>query len=163
MAVQLLFCEIFLPGFVQYSSWHSCAITVKLFIPSYGLKSIVAVLLQKRTGWDTGSIFKRNLTDFNSEFSFSLTGCLAKAKNPVCSTIYQYLEGEYLVHDILNIKISKKIMRLFNRNKKKSLFRLSPIVKVRRKHEERERPCKGIWANLACSYKEAPTPTQRLT
>ena len=33
-----------------------------------------------RAGYDTRSIFKRSLTGFNSEFSFSLTSCLTKAE-----------------------------------------------------------------------------------
>ena len=35
-----------------------------------------------QTGCNTRSIFKRSLTGLNSEFSFSYTGCLTKAKNP---------------------------------------------------------------------------------
>ena len=35
-----------------------------------------------RVGYDTGSIFKRSLTGFNSEFSFSGTCCLTKAEEP---------------------------------------------------------------------------------
>ena len=35
-----------------------------------------------RAGYDTKSIFKRSLTGLNSEFSFSLTSCLAKAEEP---------------------------------------------------------------------------------
>ena len=35
-----------------------------------------------RAGYDTRSIFKRSLTDLNSEFSFSLTSCLTKAEEP---------------------------------------------------------------------------------
>ena len=35
-----------------------------------------------RTGYDTRSIFKRSLTGFNSEFSFSWTSCLTKAEVP---------------------------------------------------------------------------------
>ena len=35
-----------------------------------------------RAGYDTRSIFKRSLTDFNSEFSFSLTSGLIKAEEP---------------------------------------------------------------------------------
>ena len=35
-----------------------------------------------RAGYDTTSIFKRSLTDLNSEFSFSLTSCLTKAEEP---------------------------------------------------------------------------------
>ena len=38
-----------------------------------------------RTGYDTRSIFKRSLTGLNSEFSFSLTSCLTKAKEPSLS------------------------------------------------------------------------------
>ena len=33
-------------------------------------------------GYDTRSIFKRGLTDLNSEFSFSYTSCLTKAEEP---------------------------------------------------------------------------------
>ena len=39
-------------------------------------------------GYDTRSIFKRSLTDLNSEFSFSSTSCLLKAEELVCLTIY---------------------------------------------------------------------------
>ena len=35
-----------------------------------------------RTKCDTGSIFKQSLTGLNSEFSFSLIGCLTKAEEP---------------------------------------------------------------------------------
>ena len=35
-----------------------------------------------RAGYDTRSIFKRSLTGFNSEFSFSETSCLTKAEEP---------------------------------------------------------------------------------
>ena len=35
-----------------------------------------------RAGCDTRSMFKWSLTGLNSEFSFSLTGCLIKAKEP---------------------------------------------------------------------------------
>ena len=38
-----------------------------------------------RTGYDTRSIFKRSLTGFNSEFSFSKTSCLTKAEEPSLS------------------------------------------------------------------------------
>ena len=42
-----------------------------------------------RAGYDTRSIFKRSLTDLNSEFSFSYTSCLTKAEEP--SLPYSYL------------------------------------------------------------------------
>ena len=35
-----------------------------------------------RTGYDTRSIFKPSLTGLNSEFFFSYTSCLKKAKEP---------------------------------------------------------------------------------
>ena len=35
-----------------------------------------------RAGYDTRSTFKRGLTGFTSEFSFSLTSCLTKAEEP---------------------------------------------------------------------------------
>ena len=35
-----------------------------------------------RAGYDTRSIFKRSLTGFNSEFSFSKTSCLTKTEEP---------------------------------------------------------------------------------
>ena len=38
-----------------------------------------------RAGYDTRSIFKRRLTDLNSEYSFSLTSCLTKAEEPSLS------------------------------------------------------------------------------
>ena len=36
-------------------------------------------------GYDTRSVFKRSLTGFNSEFSFSYTSCLTKAEEPSLS------------------------------------------------------------------------------
>ena len=38
-----------------------------------------------RAGHDARSIFKRSLTGFNSEFSFSKTSCLTKAEEPSLS------------------------------------------------------------------------------
>ena len=38
-----------------------------------------------RAGYDTRSTFKRSLTGFNSEFSFSYTSCLTKAEEPSLS------------------------------------------------------------------------------
>ena len=38
-----------------------------------------------RAGYDTRSIFKRSLTGFSSEFSFSLSSCLTKAEEPFIS------------------------------------------------------------------------------
>ena len=38
-----------------------------------------------RAGYDTRSIFKRSLTSFNSEFSFSYTSYLTKAEEPSLS------------------------------------------------------------------------------
>ena len=38
-----------------------------------------------RAGYDTRSIFKRSLTGFNSQFSFSWTSCLTKAEEPSLS------------------------------------------------------------------------------
>ena len=38
-----------------------------------------------RAGYDTRSIFKRSLSGFNSEFSFSETSCLTKAEEPSLS------------------------------------------------------------------------------
>ena len=35
-----------------------------------------------RAVWDTRSVFQRSLTGLNSQFSFSYTGCLTKAKEP---------------------------------------------------------------------------------
>ena len=56
--------------------WH---IKILLVILSYLPKP------SARAGYDTGSIFKRSLTGLNSEFSFSLTSCLTKAKEPSLS------------------------------------------------------------------------------
>ena len=60
------------------------------FIPSPGgINPKVSVILftnpSTRAGYDTRSIFKRSLTGFNSEFSFSLTSCLTKAEEPSLS------------------------------------------------------------------------------
>ena len=44
-------------------------------------------------GCNTKSIFKWNSAGLNSEFSFSLIGCLTKV-NSFCTAIYPYLEGE---------------------------------------------------------------------
>ena len=47
--------------------------------PSLTLSLIIFTNPSARVGYDTRSIFKRSLTGFNSEFSFSLTGYLTKA------------------------------------------------------------------------------------
>ena len=41
----------------------------------------------KRTGYDTRSVFKQNLTCLNSEFFFSETGCHTKVKEPSLHSI----------------------------------------------------------------------------
>ena len=38
-----------------------------------------------RAGYDTRSIFKRGLTGFNPEFSYSKTSCLTKVEEPSLS------------------------------------------------------------------------------
>ena len=35
VAIQLLFCRVLPPGFVQYSSQHSCVITIELFLYTF--------------------------------------------------------------------------------------------------------------------------------
>ena len=46
-------------------------------------------------GCGTRSTFKQSLTGFNSVFSFSLIGCLTKAKKPVYPTIYPLLDSYF--------------------------------------------------------------------
>ena len=41
MAVQLLFCTLLLPGFVENSSEYSCEVSIQLFFPSVSLKGQV--------------------------------------------------------------------------------------------------------------------------
>ena len=84
-----------------YSFWTNTVGKGKNFFypPNYEINSIATILLQGwfwhyiihesiftnpsvRAGYDTRSIFKRSLTGLNSEFSFSLTSCLAKAEEP---------------------------------------------------------------------------------
>ena len=54
-------------------------------------------------GCDTRSIFKQNLTGFNSVFSFSLTGCPTKTKKPNLS--YSPIAGcrNNLIHTFLKV------------------------------------------------------------
>ena len=47
-----------------------------------------------RAGYDTRSIFKRSLTGFNSEFSFSYTSCLTKPEEPSLSYYLPIAGGE---------------------------------------------------------------------
>ena len=49
------------------------------------LNIIILTNPSTRAGYDTRSIFKRSLTGLNSEYSFSLTGCLTKAEEPSLS------------------------------------------------------------------------------
>ena len=49
------------------------------------LSTILFTNPSTRAGYDTRSIFKRSLTGFNSEFSFSYTSCLTKAEEPSLS------------------------------------------------------------------------------
>ena len=62
----------------------SCFIMITLF---YTWKKLWSYLpnLSTRAGYDTMSIFKRSLTGFNSEISFSKTSCLTKAEEPSLS------------------------------------------------------------------------------
>ena len=47
-----------------------------------------------RAGYDTRSIFKRNFTGLNSEFSFSKTSCLTKGEDHSLS-YYLSIAGEW--------------------------------------------------------------------
>ena len=49
-----------------------------------------------RAGYDTRSIFKRSLTGFNSELSFSETSCLTKAEEPSLSYYLPIAGGEII-------------------------------------------------------------------
>ena len=49
-----------------------------------------------RAGCDTRSIFKRSLTGLNSEFSFSQTGCLTKAKESILP-YYSFIRGGRII------------------------------------------------------------------
>ncbi len=49
-----------------------------------------------RAGYDTRSIFKRSLTGFNSEFSFSYTSFLTKAEEPSLSYYLSIVGGRII-------------------------------------------------------------------
>ena len=49
-----------------------------------------------QAGYDTRSIFKRSLTGFNSEFSFSQTSCLTKAEEPSLSYYLPIVGGRII-------------------------------------------------------------------
>ena len=66
----------------------NCQISINQFIfQKTSCQTAVALLFliiftnpSTRAGYDIRSIFKRSLTGFNSEFSFSYTSCLTKAE-----------------------------------------------------------------------------------
>ena len=57
-----------------------------------------------RVGYGTRSIFKRSLTGFNSEFSFSLNSCLTKAEEPSLS-YYLPIDGERIIGFIPSLRV----------------------------------------------------------
>ena len=57
---------------VQTNNWYQIELLVLPYLPN----------LSARAGYDTRSIFKRSLTGFNSEFSFSWSSYLTKAEEP---------------------------------------------------------------------------------
>ena len=59
----------------------------------------VCVNLSVQARYDTRSIFKRSLTDLNSEFSFSLNGCHTKVKE---SSLPYYLPIAGSINTMLN-------------------------------------------------------------
>ena len=59
----------------------------------------LCIYLPSPSSWedcDTRSIFKRSFTDLNTEFSFSLNGCNAKAKEPSLPN-YLPIAGEKII------------------------------------------------------------------
>ena len=66
------------------SSWSQADITDSL-VSLFPSVPIIFTNPAARAGYDTRSIFKRGLTGFNSEFSFSETSCLTKAEEPSLS------------------------------------------------------------------------------
>ena len=52
------------------------------FFPFLTVFFIIFTNPSARAGYDIRSIFKRSLTGFNSEFSFSKTSCLTKVEEP---------------------------------------------------------------------------------
>ena len=68
--------------FVYYSIPTNSKI---FFFPKFTIASLFNPIFTNasaRSEYDTRSIFKRSLTGFNSEFSFSWTSCLNKAEEP---------------------------------------------------------------------------------
>ena len=62
----------------------------------YVLKITIFTNPSARAGYDTSSIFKRSLTDLNSEFSFSKTSCLTKAEEPSLSNYLPIAGGRII-------------------------------------------------------------------
>ena len=73
VTIQLQFCWVLPPAFVQYGSLYSCVIAVKLFFLRTLTGASISIFTNPsaRAGYDTWSIFKWSLTGLNSEFSFS--------------------------------------------------------------------------------------------
>ena len=61
------------------------ALKISIYESGFLLRVILFTNPSARAGYDTRSIFKRSLTGFNSEFSFSYTSCLTKAEEPSLS------------------------------------------------------------------------------
>ena len=54
-------------------------------------------------------------------------------------------------------------MKLCHSGYEKVYIQTDTYLAVWRKHEERGRPSKGLWANLDGSYKESPHSSKHLT
>ena len=67
---------------LKLNSDSICNSTALPWIQNYLFLYILFTNPSAQAGYDTRSIFKRSLTGFNSEFSFSQTSCLTKAEEP---------------------------------------------------------------------------------
>ena len=80
--------------------WNNDPRIVKTDIFRYHIVSNSIVFIftnpSARAGYDTRSIFKRSLTGFNLEFSFSLTSCQIKAEEPSLSYYLLWRENNWI-------------------------------------------------------------------
>ena len=76
--------------------WTRVAVSISFDDNHYNHGHLLFTNHSARAGYDTRSIFKRSLTGLNSEFSFSCTSCLTKAKEPILSYYLPIVGGRII-------------------------------------------------------------------
>ena len=83
---------------------------------------------------------------FDSQQGWAISPGRCDRQQIICSSVFEFSLFQCNTKSIWISKFKNHNATVI-RNTKKSLFRQSPILAVRRKHKERGGRCKGIWAS----------------